>query len=211
MRHSIAKGVEMKLYYSPGACSLAAHIVLREGGFKFELDKVDLQTKKTAAGEDYLTVNPKGYVPALRLDSGEILTEAGTIVQYLADQKQALALAPKLGTMERYRLMEWINFISTEIHKGFGPLWKPNTPEVTREAAIETLGQRFTYLSEQLKNKQFLTGDKFTIADAYLFTVINWTNIHKIDLSKWPILQTFMTRVKARPQVQETLKAEGMI
>lgn len=201
----------MKLYYYPGACSLAPHIVLREAGFKFDLDKVDLASQKTAGGEDFLAVNPKGYVPALRLDDGQVLTEVGVIIQYLADRKPEAGLAPRAGTMQRYRLMEWINFISAEIHKTFGPLWNPKTPDVTRENQIALLGKRFDYVTGQLKNKQYLSGDQFTVADAYLYTVANWTSFHKIDIAPWPVLQSFMTRVAARPQVQAALKAEGLV
>lgn len=200
----------MKLYYSPGACSLAPHIVLREAGFKFEAEKVDLKGKRTANGADYLRINPKGYVPALELDNGNVLTEVGVIIQYLADQKPDLSLVPKAGTMERYREMEWINFISTEIHKNFGPLWKPNTPEETRQNQKDLLAKRFDYLVKQLEGKQYLMGENFTVADAYLYTVINWAGMLKIDLTPWPILQTFMARVATRPAVIETLKAEGL-
>ncbi len=201
----------MKLYYSPGACSLSPHIVLLEAGFDFELDKVDMPTKKTAGGEEYSSINPKGYVPALRLDDGQVLTEGSVIVQYLADLKPQSGLIPKAGTMERYRVMELLNFISTEIHKNFSPLWKPTTPEEVRVSQIKVLGDRFDILVAQLKNKQYLTGDNFSVADAYLFTVMNWANFLKLDLSKWPVLQTYMTRVAARPQVQLALKAEGLI
>lgn len=201
----------MKLYYTPGACSLAPHIVLREANLRFELAKVDLGTKKTESGEDYLQVNPKGYVPALRLDDGQVLTEVGTVVQYLADLKPEAVLAPKLGTMERYRLMEWLNFISTEIHKSFGPLWNPQTPEAARQNAIALLGKRFDYLVGALGEQQYVTGEQFTIADAYLFVVTNWTNLHKIDLGKWPTLQRFMARVGERPSVQAAMRAEGLI
>ena len=200
----------MKLYYSPGACSMAAHIVLREAGLKFDAEKVDLKGKRTSSGADYMRINPKGYVPALELDNGNILTEVGVIIQYLADQKPDLSLVPKAGTMERYREMEWINFISTEIHKTFGPLWKPNTPEETRQNQKTLLATRFDYLAKQLEGKQYLMGENFTVADAYLYTVMNWTGMLKVDLAPWPILQTFMARVATRPAVVETLKAEGL-
>jgi len=200
----------MKLYYSPGACSMAPHIVLREAGLKFDAEKVDLKGKRTSSGADYARINPKGYVPALELDNGNILTEVGVIIQYVADQKPDLSLIPKAGTMERYREMEWINFISTEIHKTFGPLWKPNTPEETRQNQKTLLANRFDYLAKQLEGKQYLMGENFTVADAYLYTVMNWTNVHKIDLAPWPILQTFMARVATRPAIVETLKAEGL-
>ena len=200
----------MKLYYAPGACSLAVHIVLREAGYKFELDRVDFGAEKTAGGEYFFKVNPKGYVPALKLNDGQVLTEAAVISQYLADQKPESGLAPEAGTMERYHLLEWLNFISAEIHKSFGPLWRPNTPEQTRQDQKDLLGKRFDYIAEQLKDKQYLSGDKFTVADAYLFTVLNWTGLLKMDLSKWPILETYMSRIAARVPVQEALKAEGL-
>ena len=199
----------MKLYYSPGACSLAAHIVLRETGSKFETEKVDLATKRTSGGADYSRINPKGYVPALELDNGQVLTEAGTVIQYVADQKKELNLAPAPGTFERYRMMEWISFISTEIHKAFGPLFKPDTPEATKENQKTMLAKRFGYLAEQLKGKQFLMGETFTVADAYLFTVLNWAGKMNIELP--PILKTYMTRVATRPAVNDALKAEGLV
>jgi glutathione S-transferase len=200
----------MKLYYSPGACSMAAHIALREAGLKFETEKVDLKEKRTSTGADYTRINPKGYVPALELENGQVLTEAGVVIQYIADQKADLGLAPKVGTLDRYRMMEWIHFVSTEIHKQFGPLFKPDTPEETKQAQKELLGKRFDYLAEQLKGKQFLMGEKFTVVDAYLFTVLKWTDHLKIDLAPWPILQTYVARVATRPAVVETLKAEGL-
>ena len=201
----------MKLYYAPGACSLAPHIVMQEAHFKFDLEEVDLGKKVTAKGEDYTKVNPKGYVPALRLDDGQVLTEGVAIMQYLADQKPESGLAPKAGTMERYRLMEWLNFISTEIHKSFSPLWNPKTPEETKQNQRNLLGRRVDYLAAQLNGKQFLMGDKFSVADAYLFTVLNWTNMLKFDLGKWPVIKDYMARVAARPRVVETMKAEGLI
>ncbi len=201
----------MKLYYTPGACSLAAHIVLHEAGYKFEAEKVDLATKRTSTGADYTRINPKGYVPALELDNGQVLTEVGTVIQYLADQKKELNLVPEYRTMERYRLMEWISFISSEIHKNFGPLFNPDTPEATKQSQKTQLAKRFDYLAEQLKGKQFLMGEHFTVADAYLYTVLNWTGMMKIDLAPWPILQTYMTRVSTRPAVNDARKAEGLV
>jgi glutathione S-transferase len=201
----------MKLYYAPAACSLAPHIVAREGGLKIDLEKVDLAAKKTATGEDFGKINPKGYVPALRLDNGEVLTEAATLVQYLADQAPQSGLAPANGTMERYRLQEWLTFVSSEIHKGFGPLWKPDTPEATKETARANLAKRFAYLDEQFAKRPYLTGERFTAADAYLFTVVNWTNFHKIDLKPYPNLKAFMDRVAARPAVREAMQVEGLL
>lgn len=201
----------MKLYYTPGACSLAPHIVLRETGSKFETEKVDLAGKRTSTGADYTRINPKGYVPAIELDNGQVLTEVGTVIQYIADQKKELDLVPEYRTLERYRLMEWINFISSEIHKTFGPLFKPDTPEATQQNQRTLLAKRFDYLAEQLKGKQFLMGEHFTVADAYLFTVLNWTGMLKVDLAPWPILQTYMARVAIRPAVNDALKAEGLV
>ena len=201
----------MKLYFSPGACSMAADIALHEAGIAFTPERVDLATKKTASGADFTEVNPKGYVPALGLDDGGVLTEAGTVLQYIADRKPEAGLAPAAGTMERYRLMEWLNFISSELHKGFGPLWNPKTPEEVRKAAIAQLGKRFDYVAGALGAKPYLMGDKFTVADAYLFTVLNWTNLHKVDIAPWPTLQAYVARVAARPKVRETLQAEGLV
>ncbi len=201
----------MKLYYSPGASSMAPHMVLREAGFKFELEKVDIPNKKTAGGGDFWSINPKGYVPALRLDDGEVLTEVGVICQYLADQKPESGLAPKFGTMERYRLMEVLNFAATEVHKQVGALFNPKmTPEM-REVQIGVIERRFNALEKSLEGRQYAMGDKFSVADAYLFTVLNWTNMQKIDLGKWPNIKSFMGRVAARPAVQETLKVEGLV
>jgi glutathione S-transferase len=201
----------MKLYYSPGACSMAPHIVLREAGFTFDQVKVDIPNKKTAAGDDYWKINPKGYVPALQLDSGEVLTEVGVICQYLADQKPESGLAPRLGTMERYHLMEMLNFVASEIHKQIGALFNPKmTPEM-KEVQLGVIERRFNALEKLLEGKQYAMGDRFSVADAYLFTVLNWTKIHKIDLAKWPNINGFMGRAAARPAVQETLKAEGLV
>lgn len=200
----------MKLYFAPAACSLAAHITLREAGFEFQLVAVDLATHRTADGGDFMGINPKGYVPALRLDDGQVLTEAQVVLQYLADQRPASGLAPALGGMERYRLMEVLAFIATEIHKGFGPLWNPQAPEATRESAVRLLSRRFDYVSEALEGRTWLMGHRFTVADAYLFTVLNWTNIHRIDLSRWPRLVDYQERVAGRPAVQAALKAEGL-
>lgn len=199
----------MKLYYCPGACSMAVHIVLREAGLKFDLDKVDLATKKTEGGEDYLAVNPKGYVPALKLDDGAVLTEVGLIIQYLADQRPRRGLAPKPRTMERYRLMEWLNFIAAEIHKSLGAFFNPKMTPEWREAQLALVGRRFSYLDKALGSNPHLMGE-FSIADAYLFTVLNWTNFHKIDTSGWPNIQSFMRRVAERPAVKKAMKAEGL-
>lgn len=201
----------MKLYYSPGACSLSPHIVAREAGLDVAIERVSLAKKTTESGTDFNTINPKGYVPTLQLDSGDILTEGPAIVQYLADQKPASGLAPANGTIERYRLQEWLNFISTELHKGFSPLFNPKTPAEYKEMVKERLASHFDYLTQQLSGKQYLTGDSFSVADAYLFTVLNWTKMVQIDLSRWPILKEYQGRVAARPAVHSALKEEGLL
>jgi glutathione S-transferase len=200
----------MKLYYAPGACSLAAHISAREAGVPLELEKVDLGAKKTAGGEDFLAINPKGYVPAVKLDDGSILTEVAAVLQYLGDRNPAAGLIPAAGTQERYRLIEWITFISTELHKGYGPLWYPKTPEETKRQAKERIGQRLGYVEGRLGKSGFLTGERFTVADAYLFTIVNWSGMVGVDRSPFPKLQEYQKRVASRPKVQEALKAEGL-
>jgi glutathione S-transferase len=200
----------MKLYFSPGACSLSPHIVLRETGANFELEQVNNQEKKTKTGTDYWTVNPKGQVPCLELDNGEKLTEGPVIVQYVADQNAAAGLAGAAGTMERYRIQEWLNFITSELHKSFGPMFRPTTPDAYKDISRENLGKRFDWVDKQLAGKQYLMGDKFTVADAYLFTVLRWSPRVNIDTSKWPNIKAYMDRVAARPKVQEALKAEGL-
>jgi len=201
----------MKLYYYPGACSLAPHIVAREAGITIALEKVDLANRTTETGANFAAINPKGYVPALGLQDNSVLTEASAIIQYMADSQPEKNLAPAHGTMERYRLLEWLGFISTEIHKGFGPLWNPATPDAVKAAAKERLASRFAYLDEALAKQPFLMGDRFTIADAYLFTVVNWTNFHGIDISSFPNLQAFQARIASRPAVQQALEAEGLV
>lgn len=201
----------MKLYFAPGACSMAPHIVLREGGFSFELEQVDLTTHQTLNGEDYRQINPKGYVPALRLDDGSLLTEVAVMLQYLADQRPDAGLAPPLGTMPRYRLMEWLNYIATEVHKSLGPFFNPKFTSEAKDSQMALLARRFDYLSEGLATQNFLTGDTFSIADAYLFTVLSWSNYLKIDLAPWPVLQDYLARVAARPAVLDTMKTEGLI
>jgi glutathione S-transferase len=200
----------MKLYFSPGACSLAPHIVAREAGLKIDLEKVDLAARKTERGEDYLAINPKGYVPALRLDDGSVLTEVSALLQYVADRNPSAKLLPAPGTMERYRVLEWVGFIATEIHKGFGPLWNPQTPEAYKAIAIGNLAKRFLYLDSQL-GQGYLTGAQFTIADAYAFVTVSWANYLKVDLAPYAKLRAFLGRVAARPGVQAAMKAEGLI
>lgn len=201
----------MKLYYSPGACSLSPHIVAREAGIAIELEKVDLRAHKTEKGKDYMAINPKGYVPALGLDDGSVLTEGPAIVQYLADQKPASKLAPAAGTIERYRLQEWLAFIGTELHKNFGPLFNPATPEAAKQTAKANIEKRLAYINDQLAKRQFLLGDTFTAADAYAFTIINWTNFVGMDLKAYPNVAAYSARIAARPKVQEALRAEGLL
>lgn len=200
----------MKLYYSPGACSLSPHIVLNEGGFSYDTERVDLASGKTETGADYRAVNPNGYVPALLLDDGQVLTEGPAIIQYLADRVPEKRLAPPAGTMERYRLMEWLNFISTELHKGFGALFNPQAPEEWKTAVRAQLAQRIGHVSQRLEGKTYIMGDDFTVADAYLFTVLGWGQYVGLDLSPWPTLTAYLGRVAARPAVQAALKAEGL-
>jgi glutathione S-transferase len=201
----------MKLYYAPGACSLSPHIVAREAGVPVELEKVDLRAHKTEKGADYMTINPKGYVPALGLDDGSVLTEGPAIVQFLADQKPASKLAPAAGTIDRYRLQEWLAFIGTELHKNFGSLFNPATPDAVKQTVKANIEKRLAYVDEQLAKRQFLLGDTFTAADAYAFTIINWTNFVGMDLKAYPNIGAYMGRVAARPKVQEALKAEGLV
>lgn len=200
----------LKLYYSPGACSLSPHIALREAGLPFELEHVDLKTKKTKTGEDFLKINPKGYVPALKLNDGYLLTEGPAIVQWVADQKPGAHLAPANGTAERYKLQEWLTFIGTEIHKSYSPLFNPATPDATKEMVRTSLTKRYAFVDEKLQGHDYLTGSQFTVADAYLFTVTNWANFVQFDLRDYPNLKAFQARVAARPKVQEALKAEGL-
>ncbi len=201
----------MKLYYYPGACSMAVHIALHETGIPFELDKVDLAKHQTASGEDYYQINPKGYVPALKFDDGQVLTEDAVLLQYVADQKPAAGLAPKAGTMERYRLMEWLNFISSEVHKTLGALFNPKITPEWKDHQVVLFGRRCDFLSKALGSKPFLMGDQFTIADAYLFTILGWANLFKLDMSRWPALTEYAGRIAARPAVKEAMKAEGLI
>ncbi len=201
----------MKLYFAPGACSLSPHIILREAGIPVELEQVDNREKKTKSGKDYWSINPKGQVPVLELDDGQRLTEGPTIVQYLADQKPATGLVPPPGSMDRYRVQEWLNFVGSELHKTFGPIFRPTTPEEFKKLSRENLGKRFDWLNKELADKQYLMGDKFTVADAYLFAVLRWSPRIEIDLAKWPNLKAYVDRVAARPKVQEAMKAEGLL
>lgn len=202
----------MKLYFAPGACSLSPHIVLHEAGLAAQTEKVDLGSKKTASGADFTQVNPKGYVPALVLDDGTVLTEGPAIVQYLADQRPAARLVPENGTLPRYQLQELLNFISTEIHKSYSPLFKPNSTPEMKQAFIDLLNRRYDTVEQMLAKHQYIAGDQFTVADAYLFTVTGWSRVLKIDLlSSRPNLAAYMERVGSRPAVQSAMRAEGLI
>jgi glutathione S-transferase len=200
----------MKLYYAPGACSLASHIALNEAGIAYETEKVDLETKKTASGADYRAISAKGSVPALALDDGGVLTESAVVLQFIADRNPGSGLAPAHGTFARYRFAEWLNYIATEIHKGFGPLWSSANPDDVKQRAKDALFQRFDYVGKRLASTPFLMGDDFTAADAYLYTILRWTAPLKIDVARWPSLAQFMTRVAARPEVRKALEAEGL-
>lgn len=200
----------MKLYYAPGACSLAPHIVLNETGLPYELAKVDLRSHTLEDGSDYRKVNPKGYVPALVAEDGTTLTEAAVLLQYLADRKPG-TLAPQFGSRERYQLMEWLNFIATEIHKGYGPLWNPSTPEATKESTQANLKKRYRLLEGRLAQQPFLMGAQFGIADAYLFTVTRWAGTLGFDLGPFPAVREFMARVGNRPAVRAALEQEGLL
>ena len=200
----------MKLYYAPGACSLSQHINLREAGLPFELERVDLKAKRTADGSDYLAVNPKGQVPALALDDGQVLTENPVIAEYIADQRPDAGLIPADG-MERYRVLEWLSFAGSELHKTFGPLFRPNTPEDYKAIARENFGKKLDHLEQHLANGgPYLTGERFTAADAYAYVVLTWPKAVGMDLGGWPNVQAFVERVAARPKVQEARKAEGL-
>ena len=198
----------MKLYYSPGACSLSPHIVLHELGLPVETVKVDLGSKVMAGGGDFRSVNPKGYVPVLQLDDGSLLSEGPAIVQYLADRKPEAGLAPANGTLERYRLQEWLNFIATELHKQFSPLFNSASPDSVKAAQLKRLGERFDYLAQTLGQQDWLLAGGYSVADAYLFTVLGWTAYVGPDLAAWPALQAYQQRVQARPAVAATLAAE---
>ena len=200
----------MKLYYAPGACSLSPHIALREAGLKFDLEKVDIRSKRLADGSDYTQLNGKGSVPLLKLDDGRSLTEGPAIVQYIADLKPESGLAPPNGTYERYQLQEWLNFISTELHKQYSPLFNPAIADEVKKLSRANIARRLEWLAKQLEGKSFLTGERFTVADGYLFVVLNWSRVVDVDLTPWPVLGKFLERVASRPTVQASLKAEGL-
>jgi glutathione S-transferase len=199
----------MKLYFSPGACSLSPHIVLRELGLPFELERVDTKAQQTASGANFTALNPKKYVPALQLDDGQVLTEGAVIVQYLADRKPDAQLVPAPGSMERYRVQEWLNYVASEVHKSFSPLFRAS--EEQRPALRDVLAAKLEYIARQLEGHQFLTGERFSIADAYLFTVLNWSKRVGIDLGRWPALEAYLKRIFARPAVRSAMEAEGLL
>jgi glutathione S-transferase len=201
----------MKLYFSPGACSLSPHIVLLEAGLPFTTEKVNIRKKQTAAGADYTAINPKGYVPALELDDGSVLTEGPAIVQYIADQAPAKHLAPAAGSAEHYQLLEWLNYIGTEIHKNYSPLFNPASQEDAKTAARAMLTRRFAFAAERLATHDYLVGGRFSVADAYLFTVANWAAVVQLDLSSFPALQAYQARIAARPAVQQAMRDEGLL
>ena len=200
----------MKLYYSPGACSLSPHIALLEAGLPYDLVKVDVRAKKLENGDDFLKINPKGQVPALALDSGEIVTEGPVIVQMIADKAADKHLAPARDSAERYKLLEWLNFITTELHKNFSPLFNPAIPDEVKNFFKDRIMGKFKYADSQLSGRDYLMGKQFTVADGYLYTMMRWADGHKLDLSALPNLMAFKARVEARPKVQEALAKEGL-
>jgi glutathione S-transferase len=203
----------MKLYYAPGACSLAPHIALREAERTFELERVHLRSRRTSTGVDYLTINPKGYVPALQLDGpgSMVLTENAAILQYIGDLVPERRLVPPSGTFARYHLQEWLSFISSEVHKQFSPLYQPDTPAITQERLRGKIADRFGYLAGVLQDRSFLMGDTFTVADAYLFAILRWTERFEIDRRDWPNLEDYFGRIEQRPSVHGALAAEGLV
>ncbi|WLI88362.1 glutathione transferase GstA [Massilia sp. R2A-15] len=201
----------MKLYFAPGACSLSPHIALQESGLPYTTEKVDLRSKKTASGADYLEVNPRGYVPALQLDNGQVLTEGPAIVQYIAHQAKDKQLVPAFGSDDHYHLLERLNFISAEIHKGFTPLFNPASTDEAKEQARANLTKRFGQAEKLLNGHDYLVGDKFSVADGYLFTILNWTKKVGPDLADMPNLQAFHARIGARPAVQQAMRDEGLL
>jgi glutathione S-transferase len=201
----------MKLYYSPAACSLSPHIVLREAGLKFELERVDNKTKRTETGADFLKLNGKGYVPLLQLDDGRFLSEGPVVAQYIADLKPESGLAPANGTYERYKVQEWLNFVTSELQKNFSPLFRPDVADEVKKYARANITKRVEWVAKELEGRTFLTGETFTIADSYLFVVLSWARFTDVDLTPWPAVGKFLERVAARPKVQEALKAEGLV
>ena len=201
----------MKLYYAPGACSQAPHIVLHELGFDHDAMRVNFPSKTLDDGSSYLSVNPKGAVPALELDNGEVLTENAVILQYLGDRAGSPDLLPPLGQFRRYRVLEWVNYVATELHKGFGPLWNPASAPEWKQATRELVGKKFDYVEGRLGDGPYLMGEEFTLPDAYLFVILGWTTMHDIDLARWANLTAFRERVMERPAVRHVLRFEGLL
>jgi glutathione S-transferase len=200
----------MKLYYSPGTCALSPHIVANELSLPLKLVKVDLRSKLTEAGEEFTKINPNGYVPVLRLEDGKQLTEGPAIVQYLADLKPEHHLAPPAGTFDRYRLQQWLSFITSEIHKGFSPLFNPTYPENAKQLVKNQLASRFDTVADHLAEQPYLMGEQFTVADAYLFVMLGWCSHVGIDLSRWPVLKNYFEKISERPSVRKTMQEEGL-
>jgi glutathione S-transferase len=201
----------MKLYYAPGACSQAPHIILHELGLHHQSARVNLPSKTLDDGSSYLNINPKGAVPALELDNGEVLTENAVILQYLGDRSGSPELLPPVGDFRRYKVLEWMNYIATELHKGFGPLWNPATSEEMKQLTRDLVANRFDYVEQRLGEGPYLMGERFTLADAYLFVILGWTTIHQIDLGRRPNLTAFRERMKQRPSVRQVLEFEGLV
>lgn len=201
----------MKLYFTPGACSLAPHIILREGEFRFELEKVDLASKQTEVGDDFLEINPKGYVPALLLNSGDVLTEVAVVLQYLADLRPDSGLAPAASSPERYRLQEWLNFISSELHKTLSQLFNPVLPPAAQQIVRDTAAKKLGYIDRHLDGREYLFNGRFTVADSYAFAIINWKNFFDIDLAPWPNIAAYYDRIADRSSVHEAMQAEGLL
>jgi glutathione S-transferase len=200
----------MKLYFAPGACSLAPHLALCEAGLAYDLEQVDLRAKKTKSGGDYRAINAKGSVPALGLDDGQLLTEVAVVLQYIADQRPQSRLAPAAGTVERYRLQEWLNWVATELHKGISPFFNPKASDEWKGVLRERLAQQFEFLNGHMA-KPYVMGAQYTVADSYLYTILRWTGLNKIELGQWPDIGAFMERVAARPASQTALKEEGLL
>ena len=201
----------MKLHYSPGACSLASHIALHESGLPFTIDKLNVPTKTTSSGEDFMRINPKGYVPTIQLDDGTALTEGAVILQYIADQSPASGLAPQQGSMERYRLQEWLNYIAAEIHKSYSPLFNKTASEDIKTNARNMLNKRLPFVEMRLAEHAYLMGANFTVADAYLFVVLSWSAMVGFDLSSYPKIKAYLANIAQRPAVLAAMKAEGLI
>jgi glutathione S-transferase len=201
----------MKLYYTPGACSLSPHIALLEAGLPYDLVKVDLRAKKLENGDDFLKVNPKGQVPVLALDTGELVTEGPVIIQMIADKAAGKNLAPARDSTDRYKLLEWLNFITTELHKNFGPMFSPVLADEAKAFFKDRVMGKFRYVDSQLAGRDYLMGSHFTVADGYLFTMLSWADRMKFDLSDMPNLLAYKARVAARPKVQEALTKEGLM